>query len=69
MVRTVTVTKTVDRYVQLPAELTETLASPEIPDGPLTWRQITDLALQYRAMVEIYEARMTEIRKIGATSE
>ena len=59
------VTKTVDRYVPVPDDLTESLEAPEIPEGPMTWRQITDLALQWRAMVETYEARMTEIRNLG----
>ena len=59
------VTKTIDRYVSVPEELTEALAGPEIPDEPLTWRQITDLALQYRAMVDAYELRMEQIQRIG----
>ena len=65
MIRTETVTKTVREYVPIPDDLTETLAGPEIPEEQMTWRQIADLALQYRAMVETYESRMNQIKAIG----
>jgi hypothetical protein len=64
LIRTETVTRTVEVRITVPAELTEPLPAPAIPDGELSWPDIAGLGIQYREVWLYCEAQKAQIRAL-----
>lgn len=68
LVRYETVTVTRDRYVEIPDDLTEPLAPPEIPGAIMTWGEIAGLGIEYRSRWLQCERDRAKIRRLGDRS-